>query len=179
MRAFVAIPLPAPLRAELAAYAVAASGMLGARATPEANLHATVHFLGAVRDGDAAGLEAALTRTCGGVAAFTIAVGEAALAPSRRPRMLWARIAAPAELAALARAAATAAGPFAPDARAPRTESPHVTLARLRRPPPRDFTLAPLPAAGIELRVEACELVRSEIGPGGSRYTTLAVLPLG
>jgi 2'-5' RNA ligase len=54
-----------------------------------------------------------------------------------------------------------------------------VTLARLRRPPRRGTELPPLAAAGAEVAVDAVALVRSELGRGGSRYTTLAELPLG
>jgi 2'-5' RNA ligase len=178
VRAFVAIPLPEPLREALAAYAADAARDLGARATPAENLHATVHFLGAVDDRHAGALAAELAPACAGFPALTLRVTEAALAPPGRPRMIWARLAAPDDLAELARAIAAAAGRLAPDARAPRTGSPHVTLARLRRRPPRGTVLPPLPAAGTEVAVEACALVRSEPGPGGSRYTTIATLPL-
>jgi RNA 2',3'-cyclic 3'-phosphodiesterase len=178
VRAFVAIPLSQPLREELAAYAAEAARDLGARPTPAENLHATVHFLGAVVDRKAGALAAVLAQVCAGFPAITLRVSEAALAPPGRPRMIWARLEAPAELAELARAIATAAAQLAPDARAPRTGSPHVTLARLRRRPPRGTVLPPLPVAGTPVAVEACTLVRSELGPGGSRYTTLATLPL-
>ena len=179
MRAFIAIPLPAALRAELAAFAAEAAAPLSGRPVPAANLHATVHFLGSVSDGDREELAAALAAACASVAPFVIHLSGAALAPPRRPRMIWARLDAPAGLAALAQAVAAAAQPFAPDARAPRTGNPHVTLARLHRPPRRGADVPAIPAAGTEIPVAACELVRSELGPGGSRYTTLAELPLG
>ena len=178
MRAFVAIPLPEPLREELAAYAAEAARDLGARPTPAENLHATVHFLGAVNDRHADALAAALARVCAGFPALTLRVTEAALAPPGRPRMVWARLEAPDELAELSRAVAVAADRLAPDARTPRTGNPHVTLARLRRRPPRGTALPPLPAAGTTVAVEACVLVRSELGQGGSRYSTIATLPL-
>jgi RNA 2',3'-cyclic 3'-phosphodiesterase len=178
VRAFVAISLPGALREELAAYAADAVRDLAGRPTPAENLHATVHFLGSVGDADAARLEAALATACAGVRPFSIAIGEAALAPRRRPRMIWARLEAPAELAELARAIAAAAEPFAPGARAPRTANPHVTVARLRRPPPRSAALPPLAAAGTEVAVADCALVRSQLGRGGAQYTTLATFPL-
>lgn len=179
MRAFVAIPLPGALREELATYAADVARELGARATPAENLHATVHFLGAVRDADAGALRDALAPVCAGFAAFPLKLGEAVLAPPRRPRMVWARLESPEGLGELARAVAAAAGRLAPDARGPRTGDPHVTLARLRRPPPRGTALPPIPAAGTEVAVDACTLVRSELGRGGSTYTTIATLPLG
>ena len=140
MRAFVAIPLPDALRDELAAYAAQAARDLGARPTPAENLHATVHFLGAVRDADAAALTNALAPVCAGFAAFSLKVAEAALAPAGRPRMVWARLESPEGLGELARALAA--------------------------------------AAGTDIAVNACTLVRSELGRGGSRYTIVATLPL-
>ncbi len=179
MRAFVAIRLPAPLREELAGYAAAAVGGLDGRALPAANLHATVHFLGSVDGADAEPLLAALRPVCAAVAPFTVRLAGTALAPPSRPRMVWARLEAPGELAALAHAVASAAEPFAPDARPPRTGKPHVTLARLRRPPRRGAELPPFAAAGAEVAVEGVSLVRSEPDRSGARYTTLAELPLG
>jgi RNA 2',3'-cyclic 3'-phosphodiesterase len=179
VRAFVAIPLAQALANDLAAYAGRAVAGLDARALPAENLHATVHFLGAVDDADAEALLAALRPAARSVSPFTLRVAGAALAPPGRPRMIWARLDAPQDLAALARAVAMAAEPFAPGARPPRTGNPHLTLARLRRPPRRATELPPLPAAGAEISVEACTLVRSELGRGGARYTTLATLPLG
>lgn len=179
MRAFVAIRLPAPLREELAGYAAGAVTGLDGRALPAANLHVTVHFLGAVEDADADPLLDALRAVCAAGAPFALRVAEAALAPPSRPRMIWARLEAPEALAGLARAVASAAEPFAPRARPPRTGKPHVTLARLRRPPRRGTKLPPLAAAGAEVAVDGVALVRSELGRGGARYTTLGELPLG
>lgn len=179
MRAFVAIPIPAQLADELAGYAAGAAAALGGRALPSANLHVTVHFLGPVDDGGAEPLRTALAAACATVAPFALRLAGATLAPQRRPRMIWARLDAPPELAGLARAVAAAAGPFAPGAREPRTAKPHVTLARMRRPPPRATGLPPLSSAGAEIAVEACTLVRSDLGRDGARYTTLAELPLG
>jgi 2'-5' RNA ligase len=178
VRAFVAIPLPEALREELFAYAADAVPGLGGRPTPAENLHATVHFLGSVRDTDADALCAALASVCAGFPAFRLKVAGAALAPPGRPRMVWATLEAPDELAHLARAVAAAAARLAPDARGPRTGNPHVTLARLRRRPPRGAALPALPAAGMQVEVTECTLVRSQLGRGGSRYTTIATLPL-
>jgi RNA 2',3'-cyclic 3'-phosphodiesterase len=178
VRAFVAIPLPDALREELAAYGERTARDLGARPIPAENLHATVHFLGSVRDVDAIALTNVLAPVCAAFPAFSLEVADAALAPQGRPRMVWARLESPDGLGELARALAAAATRLAPDARAPRTGNAHVTLARLRRPPPRGTTLPPLAAAGTAVAVDACTLLRSEPGRGGSRYTTVAALPL-
>jgi RNA 2',3'-cyclic 3'-phosphodiesterase len=179
VRAFVAIPLPEPLTAQLAAYATGAVAALDGRALPAAKLHATVHFLGAVADDDEDGLREALAPACAAAPPFAMRLAGPALSPRSRPRMIWARLEAPGELTELAQLVAVAAEPFAPRARPPRTGNPHVTLARLRRRPPRATELPPLPEAGTEIAVSACTLVRSQLGRGGSQYTTLAELPLG
>jgi RNA 2',3'-cyclic 3'-phosphodiesterase len=179
VRAFVAISLPEPLAERLAAYTVDTLTGLDGRAVPAENLHATVHFLGPVDDAHAEPLRAALAVACAAVPPFSIRLAGAMLAPPSRPRMVWARLDAPGELGRLAQGVAAAAGPFAPAARPPRTGKPHLTLARLRRPPPRGSELPPLPAEGTEIEVGACALVRSQLGRGGARYTTLATLPLG
>ncbi|MGH3075349.1 MAG: 2'-5' RNA ligase family protein, partial [Gaiellales bacterium] len=126
MRAFVAIPLPDALREELAAYGEHAARDLGARPIPAENLHATVHFLGSVRDIDAIALTNVLAPVCAAFPAFSLEVADAALAPQGRPRMVWARLESPEGLGELARALAAAAARLAPDARAPRTGNAHV-----------------------------------------------------
>ena len=177
MRAFVAIPLAEETRAALAAYA-AALDLPGARPVAAANLHVTVHFLGSVEDGDAAALAAALEPACARVAAFTIRLVDARLAPRGRPRMAWATVDAPPGFATLAHAVAGAAAPYAPDARVPRPDRPHVTLARLRQQPRRTVDLPPLPP-GPAVTVRECLLVRSHLDREGARYERLATLPLG
>ena len=72
MRAFVAIPLPDALREALAAYAEHAARDLGARPIPAENLHATVHFLGSVRDVDAIALTNVLAPVCAAFPSFSV-----------------------------------------------------------------------------------------------------------
>jgi 2'-5' RNA ligase len=179
VRAFVAIPLPDPLGKRLAAYAADALAGLDGRAVPAENLHATVHFLGAVDEANTESLRAVLAEACASVSPFSMRLADAALAPPSRPRMIWARLEAPGKLAELAQVVATAADPFAPSARPPRTGKPHLTIARLRRRPPRGTELPPFGDTGSEIHVDACTLVRSDLGRGGARYTTLAELSLG
>jgi RNA 2',3'-cyclic 3'-phosphodiesterase len=176
MRAFVAIPLPAEVRAALADYA-AAIGLPGLRRIDATDLHVTVHFLGSVADADAARIAAALTPACAGVPAFRLRLAGARLAPRRRPRMVWAALEAPPGFAHLAHAVAAAVAPFAPDARVPRPQAPHVTLARLREPPRRDAGL-PEPFVTGEIDVGECALMRSHPDRSGPRYERLAPLPL-
>lgn len=78
------------------------------------------------------------------------------------------------ELARRVAAAASAAG-FAPE---PRRFRAHITLGRLRRPPPPKTTLENAwPFA--DLVVGDVVIYRSDLGPGGARYAELARHPLG
>lgn len=60
---------------------------------------------------------------------------------------------------------------------------PHLTLARVKHPLPEERARALSRAArrvdfGTEVVVRSLDLMRSEPGPGGSQYTTLASAPL-
>jgi 2'-5' RNA ligase len=174
MRLFVAVLLPDPLAALLVA-AAAAVAPDGVRLTRRESLHVTVHFLDEVDAAAVPALEQALTSACAGRDAFDLRFDTIAPAPPRRPRMLWACAPPSPDYAGLALAVCGAATAAAPDARPARTAHPHVTLARggggERWPDP-------VHVDGGELRVGTCALVRSELGPGGARYTELASLPL-
>jgi RNA 2',3'-cyclic 3'-phosphodiesterase len=176
MRLFVAVLLPDPLAALLGA-AAAAVVPDGVRLTRRESLHVTVHFLDEVDAAAVPALERALTAACAGHDAFGLRFDTIAPAPPRRPRMLWACASPAPAYAGLALAVCGAATAAAPPARPVRTAHPHVTLARargagrVRWPDPVHVDAADLP-------VGACALMRSELGPGGPRYTELASLPL-
>jgi 2'-5' RNA ligase len=107
------------------------------------------------------------------VSPFTLTVTGVVPGPRRRPRMLWATIERDPRFDELADVVAAAAAPFAPGALPPRTARPHITLVRHRGAPPAGE--AELTAA---IPVDAVELVRSRLRPGGAAYETLARLPL-
>ena len=171
LRLFVAVQLPDPLRGRLAAHAERLAG--AGRVVAAANLHVTVHFLGRVDEADAAPLERALGAAVAMVPAFALRVNGVAPGPQRRPRMLWATIDRDPRFDELAAAVAAAAGPFAPQARPPRSARPHITLVRHKgAAPPGEAELT------ADIRVDAVELVSSRLGAGGAAYETLARLPL-
>ena len=60
---------------------------------------------------------------------------------------------------------------------------PHLTLARVKHPLPEDRVRALTDAArgvdyGVDVTVQSLDLMQSELGPGGSRYSTVASAPL-
>jgi 2'-5' RNA ligase len=172
LRLFVAVPLPDPLRGELAAVADRLAG--DGRVVPAANLHVTVHFLGGVDAAAAAPLEAALRDAVAPLSPFALVVAGVAPGPRRRPRLLWATFAPDARFRDLARHVHEAAAPVAPEARSPRgPAAPHVTLVRHRGTAPNGVA-----DVSGSVPVAAVELVSSRLGPGGAVYEVLARLPL-
>ena len=178
MRLFVAA-IPPPALARRLADAAAALAPPALRATPAENLHVTIHFLGDVHADAVPALTTDLAEACRLHAPAELALDAMAPGPPRRPRMLWATAAASSEYAALVDAVSAAAAPHAPNARSARPGTPHLTLARLRGRAHLDRWPDPQPLADARIPVAELALVRSELGPSGPRYTTLAVLPLG
>ena len=146
------------------------------------NLHVTLKFLGAVSPERLEALAGSLAAVAAGQEAFVLAVrGTGAFPSLARPRAFWVGVES-AALAPLATAvdAACAGHGFVRETRALR---PHVTLGRLRRSAaPGRSRAAPallerLVADGDTAfggsPAEALVLFRSDLGPGGARYTPL------
>jgi 2'-5' RNA ligase len=178
VRLFVAA-IPPPDVARRLAEAAAGLAPPELRPTPAGNVHVTIHFLGDVDADVVPALADALADACAGHAPSELAVEAIVPGPPRRPRMLWGAASATPAYEALVNAVAAAAAPHAPDARPARPGSPHLTLARLRgRSRLRDWP-EPLPLTDARIPFTELALVRSELGPDGPRYTTIAALPLG
>ena len=183
VRSFVAVLLPDAVRARLAATVAElrsrAPGLAWVRAE---NLHVTLRFLGDLEPEALARVQEAMTVAASAVAPFTVELGDlGGFPPGRAPRVVWAGImagAAPlsALQAALERALAARGIPAEG-----RPFHPHVTLGRARDrhgAPRLEGLLGAGPRFG-QVRVEALHLMRSELGAGGSRYSTLAEVSLG
>lgn len=180
IRAFFAIELGDAARraaAELARWLREAPGGEGVRwVRPEA-LHVTLRFLGDVDPARAAPLASRARLELAALSPFVLRLGPAELFPTpRRPRVvaLGLEPAAPLEALAAAVERAVVAEGFAPE---PRAFRPHLTLGRVRDRRFPSVAAAPLPAQ--ELAVRESILFRSELSPGGSRYTPLERIPLG
>jgi len=180
IRAFFAIELGDAARraaAELARRLREARGGDGVRwVRPEA-LHVTLRFLGDIDPARAPALAGRARLELAGLPSFALRLGSAELFPTpRRPRVvaLGLEPAAPLEALAAAIERAVVAEGFAPEERPFRA---HLTLGRIRG---RSFpSVAASPPPAGELAVEGAVLFRSELSPGGSRYTPLERIPLG
>ena len=153
---------------------------------PEA-MHLTLRFLGETPGARAPAIERALAATAAASAPIDLRLGALGTFGGRRPRVVWVGLEG--DLAALAACAAMlnrslAAEGFPDD---PRPLRPHLTLARLSGRAGRGaharlrslVAAAPSKPAVAGFRVEALELIRSELRPDGPRYTTLLTTGLG
>ena len=177
MRLFVAVDLPDVVKDRLVAFK---TDIPTARWTNRHQMHITLFFLG--ETDRMAEVRAALEGVQANPFDLSLAgVGRFPGGSRRPPRVLWAGIDAPPELARLqARVvSALAAVGFEPDTR---PFSPHITLARLKAE-----RTVPAAAAFIErhtdfragpVHVDRFTLYASQLTPHGSRYTVQAQYPL-
>jgi 2'-5' RNA ligase len=166
---FVALDLPAEVRARLAEWAEqAARGREGLRLLDAGTLHVTLCFLGWRDEAEVEAIWAAVAPCAGPAPA--LAVGDPAWLPPRRPRVLAVDLEdADGEAAALQRRvsdALVAGAGYEPERRPFR---PHVTVARVRGGTRlRAFALDP---PGVPpFRGTALTLYRSTPVRGGARY---------
>jgi len=190
-RAFVAVEIPAPLRARCAEVARRLSGAAGRVSwVKEENLHLTLKFLGEAEPRRIDRMLESLVHKAAKVEPFEAGLAGLGCFPSpRKARVIWIGVSEGAEalrdLAARVDGAAGKAG-FERESRA---FSPHLTLGRVRMSSP-----ARGPAGGEDLGtvlaredpgllgrfpVTEAVLVRSRLGPGGSVYTPLHRIALG
>ena len=130
LRLFVALPLPPDIRTRLP---LLSGGIPGARWMPPESYHITLRFIGEADGGTAQDIAAALERVS--AEAFDLSLsGLDTFGQGEAARVLWVgveRHPALLDLRDRVEAALRFAG-IAPD---PQKYSPHVTLARLKKPP--------------------------------------------
>jgi 2'-5' RNA ligase len=178
MRLFVALDLPADVRAGLAAWANAAAP-IAVRRVPEANLHVTLAFLGSRSAQESAAVAPLLAAVAAGCPLGTLATAGALWLPSRRPGVLTVAL-GPDERLAVLRAALVVglrgAIGFEPERRAFR---PHVTVGRVPRGTRIDTRRAlDPPAPELLFQARGLLLYRSRTSPDGARYERLGGIAL-
>ena len=180
MRVFVAIGLPAYVQESLGSVVERLRpSAAGEKWVPAQNLHATIAFLGEVRDdrvlaiGDTVGaavapLPAVDTRTD----------GAGAFPSARRARVLWAGLADDGDRLAVTAAAVTAALEplgFGPEKR---PWAAHVTLARFRVPRDASALIASAAVPQLRFTVDEITLYRSRLARPSPVYEPVARFPL-
>ncbi|MFB3825499.1 MAG: RNA 2',3'-cyclic phosphodiesterase [Bryobacteraceae bacterium] len=181
MRLFTAIDLPEPLLNTIAHLIERLRPKARIKWSPRENLHITTKFIGEWPEERLEELQEALAAvpTAG---PMRIAIRKVGFFPNpHAPRVFWAGIDAPPELAALADATDRALQRLGvePERRA---FSPHLTLARIKEPVPMQplrEAVAALPSLEFgEFTADTFHLYRSHLSPAGSVYVKMAEFPL-
>lgn len=174
MRLFLAIPLPGPIRDEVAALTRRlALDAASWRPVEPSGLHLTLRFLGEVATERRDPQDAAWRAAVKGFAPIPLEVADCGFFATRgRARIIWVAVrdrssaGALASLAAALERAARDAG-FAPERR---PFAPHVTLARAKRPAPPPRLPGEARRALGDFVADEVVLFRSLTDPTGARY---------
>lgn len=184
IRTFICLEIPASIKERIAALQNSLRG-IDAQVSwvkPE-NIHLTIRFLGDVPTERIDSVREAAGRAALLVNSFEIEVGGAGCFPSKKnPRVLWIGLASITEPLKQLRRAVEDELAREGFAREERGFSPHLTIGRLRAPRNAAKIAEELIIAGLEgeiFRAEEVIVMRSDLSPGGSIYTTLAVIKLG
>jgi RNA 2',3'-cyclic 3'-phosphodiesterase len=181
LRLFCALELPEEVRARAAEHIERLrSRVPEVRASWERaeKMHITLKFLGEIRAEQVEAVTLAATRAARQAHPFKLACARAGAFPPRgNPRVLWLGLEdsgdALAQLQNRLEEECEAAG----FARAERPFHPHLTVARIRAPQgARQLVQAhqQMGFEAIEFAVTDLVVMRSELGPGGSRYTEMS-----
>jgi RNA 2',3'-cyclic 3'-phosphodiesterase len=181
IRAFIAIELPESLREALRREQASFREVCpDARWTRPEGIHLTLKFLGQISGQQEAQVKRALAQM-ERFEKFTVrAQGFGFFPDARRPRVFWAGLDAPPELARLAAQVDSAMKQlgFPPENRAFR---PHLTLARFKIPRPQPKLEALVAVQGDPLLgafdVSEFYLWESRLLPGGAEYHKIASFP--
>ena len=189
VRTFIALELPIFLQDAIQTATIGLRKILDQdliRWTPPHNVHLTLKFLGDVSPVNIDILKQMLTMESAQHSAFDAHVeGIGSFPTSKRPRVLWVGLNAPAALPSLARAIETASAKLGYPTEE-RGFSPHLTIGRVRQnASTTDFQKirAALDETKVDnlgvARIDAINLFKSDLQPGGSVYTRLFSAPLG
>ena len=182
LRVFIAVETPLPIRQAIFAQTESLRGALGdlVRWAPVENMHLTLKFIGDVSPANVELLSQMLTAETMGCAPFRMQIGGLGSFPtSRRARVIWVGIQAPAALASLQRGIESAAARLGYESET-RPFSPHLTIGRVRqqvRASDQQRVRAALERTQVgdlgAAAVTAVHLFKSDLKPSGAEYTCL------
>ena len=177
VRVFIAVPLPADLKAKLAALQQEFRSLPLEAAWPrEAGFHITLKFLGEVNSTQIGPIGACMTATAQHYGPFSLWLSGVGVFPHESsPRVLWVGVrdvtGALKQIQQTLDVRLTQIG-YPPE---DRPFAPHLTIARLKRISRRGEFLATLKAHHEEvlgrLDIDHIELVESQLRPSGARYS--------
>jgi len=189
LRTFIAIEIPVPIQNAIQRQTATLHKALDSslvRWVSTHNIHLTLKFLGDVSPANIEMLMQMLIQEAEQQPEFDIHVsGIGSFPTSRRPRVIWVGLHAPAVLETLQRNIDSSAGRlgYAPEER---PFSPHLTIGRVRQ----NLSTASLQKIrnvleGTQVgdlgsaKIDSVHLFKSDLQPGGSVYTRLFSAPLG
>lgn len=182
MRLFVALELPAELRARLSSLLRSLrSDLPDARWVRAEALHLTLAFLGERSQGDVDALQSSLLPVFARYHPFAVRVGGAGVFPHRRAaRVLWLGLDGGDALGELQGEVSQAVTDLLDVSLDRRPFRPHLTLARCRRPWSEKAVRRFEEAASLraEFEVDHGTLFESTLAPGGAVHDELARFPL-
>ena len=185
MRLFVAVNLPAEVRRSVASCTEGLRQAAPSLAWVRTELlHVTIKFLGEQPESSLSKLHAALAAAAKRVPSREVTLEGTGTFPNlARPRVVWLGMTEGGVLARLVGELDRELAPlgFAPETRAFR---PHVTLARVKHAlsgKERGSLANAMAQTDCEaaMRLASVDLMRSELGPAGARYTLLESAELG
>lgn len=182
-RLFIALNLPAELRTELydATRAVRDAAPDGSWARAD-NLHLTLKFLGQRPASELDRLRDLVANAASGCPPIRLVIqGVGAFPNLRRARVVWLGVEPERHLELLQHDLETGGAALGYEVEG-RPFRPHLTLGRLREADREQLRALARAAARVKIsrtvEVETLDLMQSEPGTGGSRYTVLAAEPL-
>lgn len=179
-RLFFGVALPEEVVEALAPLIAAVSDIPGARPTAPENLHFTLKFLGWVAGNDVEAIESLGASAASASPPSSVCLTRIGAFPrTRRARVVWVGVEdSEGTMAALAARLDRGAADLGVE-REERSFTPHLTLARLKKPAP----LPDLPEVPERARtafgVNELILYRSHLSPKGARYEIARTFPLG
>jgi 2'-5' RNA ligase len=188
LRAFIAIELPSHVQDAIEKQTAHLRQVVGndlIRWIPAQNMHLTLKFLGDIASSHVDFLKQLLTREATQQSQFDLQIGGLGAYPtSRRPRVLWVGLHAPAALASLQKSIEVGTTRLGYEHEV-NAFSPHLTIGRVRQNiSPSELPKIRAALDNIQLgnigtaRVDSVHLIKSELHPNGSVYTKLFSAPL-
>lgn len=188
LRTFIAAEIPLSIQTAIQKQVDSLRHKIGnssVRWVPAQNMHLTLKFLGEVSQSDVGILTGILRTEADSCPAFDIIISELGSFPnSKRARVLFIGIQAPAALEALQREIESACAKVGYRSES-RPFSPHLTIGRIRRgisSTERTKIHKTLDETEIDslgtARVDSIHLFKSELKPSGAVYTKLFSAPL-
>ena len=184
MRAFIAIELPPEIKQGIAkVQEELKTSRANAGWTRPEGIHLTLKFLGEVPEEKVTEIVVALTGAAQGTGRLDLSIAGAGAFPNvKNPRVLWLGVSGDVEKLGLLHAAVEDAMVNLGFAREERTFNPHLTLARIKFPNPRDNWqqkiegLNEVKLGGFE--ADRVSLMKSELRREGAVYTEVGRVEL-